>query len=119
MAKASFTTFTDTTEQSVYAGACRVHRVDVYPYPTQTAAAFVCFWDLANPTPGTDDTYMTLPIGTITVTGTRKITFLFPGGGIRFATACTIFCAAGPESATAAATTLAPGKIDVFYSTGN
>ena len=119
MAKKSFTAWTDTTEQTVYSGACRVTRVDAYPNASQSAEAYICFWDNANPTPGTTDTKMTLPIGTVTIQGRRKTTFLFPGGGIRFATACTIHCATGPENGTAPLTTALPPLIDVFYTTGN
>ena len=119
MAKKSFTTWANTTEQTVYSGACRVTRVDAYPYDTQAAEVYICFWDASNPTPGTTDTKMTLPIGTVTIQGRRKTTFVFPNGGIRFATACTIHCATTPENGTAPTSTSLPPLIDVFYTTGN
>ena len=120
MAKKSFTgAWTDTTEQTVLASACRVTRIDAYPHASQAAEVYIQLWDVANPTPGTTDTKMCLPVGSLTVQGPRKTTFLFPGGGIRFATACTIFCATGPEGATGATTTSLPPRIDVYYSVGN
>ena len=120
MAKKSFTSWANTTEQTVYAGACRVTRVDAYPHASQAAEVYIDFWDNADPTPGTTDTKMVLPIGTATIQGARrKTTYIFPGGGIRFATACTIFCATSPENATAPTTTSLPPLIDVFYTTGN
>ena len=119
MAKASFTSWTDTTEQTVYSGACRVTKIVAYPYATQVAEVYIQFWDATNPTPGTTDTKMTIPIGTNTVNGSRPVTVLFPNGGVRFATACTIFCATGAEGATAPITTSLPPQIDVYYTTGN
>jgi hypothetical protein len=120
MAKASFTSaWVDTTEQTVLASACRVTRIDVYPHATQANEVYLQMWDVVNPTPGTTDTKMCLPIGSQTVQGRRKTTFLFPGGGIRFATACTIFCGTTPETNTGATTTSLPPRIDVFYSVGN
>jgi hypothetical protein len=119
MAKKSFTSWADTTEQTVLAAACRVTKVVAYPHESQAAEVYIQFWDAANPTPGTDDTKMCLPIGSKTVNGSRPVTFLFPNGGIRFATACTIFCATGAEGATAPTTTSLPPQIDVYYLTGN
>lgn len=120
MAKVSFTSWADDTEQTVKASACRVNRVDVYPHASQAAEVYINFWDVANPNPGTTATKMQLPIGTATIQGARKkITFLFPGGGIRFATACTIHCATDTTGETAPTTTSLPPRIDVWYSEGN
>jgi hypothetical protein len=119
MAVARFTSWADTTEQTVLAAPCRVHAVEVVPHNTQANEVYVQFWDNANPTPGTTDTKMCLPVGSLTVAGgPKRRKFVFPGG-IRFATACTIFCATGPEGATAPTTTSLPPLINVYYSEGN
>lgn len=112
-------TWVDTTEQTVVAAPCRVTAIEVMMNVAQTAA-FLQFWDATGPTPGTTDTFLCIPIPVIAVQGLmRKFKVIFPGGGLRFATACTMFIGVGPESATAVTTTAIPEFVKVFYTIGN
>ena len=117
MAQVTFTSaWTDTTEQTAYAGPCRLKSVEVIPYDTQVNTVFVQLFDATNPTPGTTEPTMVMPVGSLASQGRKKRKFLFPGGGFRFATALTLFCSTTSIGATAATTTSLPPRIVVDFS---
>src|SRR3990172_3536677 len=118
MAVARFTSFVDTTEQTVLATACMVTSVLIKANKNQSAEAWLSLYNNATPTPGTTEPDVVLPIDTLAKSGKGMFKFIFPGG-IAFDTACTVFVSqTSPIDATAAATTVAPEEILVFYQPG-
>lgn len=110
----------DTTEQEIIAAPCRVTSITVALNQGQTAPAFLQFWDLADPTPGTDVPFMTIPIPSVAINGyKRTFKVIFPNGGLRFNVACTMFVGTDPEAITAVTTTAIPQSVRVDYALGN
>lgn len=115
----SGSTWADTTEQTVFSVAARITKVEIVPHASQSATAYVDFWDNADPTPGTTTPFIRIPVNTNTTRGLqRKIAVVFPNGGVRFGTACTAFCSSD-GGATAVLTTAIPADIIVYYAPGN
>lgn len=126
------TTWADDTEQTVYAGACRVTAIEIQPHPQQVNTVYLQLWDATNPNPGTTAATMVIPVGSVATQGagthskssgsaeggprTRKV--IFPGGGYRFGTGCTILCTTTSVGETAATTTSLPGRVRVYYVKG-
>lgn len=120
MAKARFTTWADTTEQTVLAAPCRVTVIEIEPNFSQSAEVYLQLFNAADPTPGVTAPNLVIPIGTVTTQGVKgKTKVVFPGGGIRFGTACTAFCSTAAAGGTAPTTTALPRAISVFYAKGN
>lgn len=125
-------TWADDTEQTVYSGACRVTAIEIQPHQLQVNEVYLQLWNDANPNPATTKPNMVIPVGAVSTQGAgthsksggsaeggprvRKV--LFPGGGFRFGTACTILCTTTPDGETAASTTSHPARVRVFYVKG-
>ena len=118
MAVATFTTWADTTEQTVLAAACRVTAIEIARHAEQANEVYLQLFDVANPTPGTTAPRMVLPVPTVAVAGGGNsphiYKYIFPGG-LRFGTACTAFCSTTDDGATAPTTTSLPPRIRVFF----
>jgi hypothetical protein len=111
-------TWADTTEQSVCTTACRITKIEIEPNGSQSAIAYLDLWDAADPTPAITTPTLRIPIQTNTVRGLqRKLSVVLPNGGIRFGTACTVFCSSD-GGATAPLTTVIPQEIRIFYAPG-
>lgn len=110
--------FADTTEQTVHSGPCSVKAIIIHKNHSQSAAAFIQLWDAANPTPGTTAPPWSFKVDTLTNTGQLVTKIIFPNGGIKFNTACTIFCSTAASGGTASTTTTLPDIIEVVYERG-
>jgi hypothetical protein len=120
MAVVTFTTWANTTEQTVLAATCRVTAIEIQPHASQAAEVYFQLFNDASPTPGSTAPNMVIPIGTVTTQGLkRRLKVLFPNGGIRFDTACTAFCGTAAAGGTAPTTTSLPPYIRVSYAIGN
>ncbi len=129
MAVAKFTTWADTTEQTVYAGPCRLRSIEILPNEAQAAEVYLQLFDVLDPTPGVTAPNMVIRIPTAdsqgagthgnsyTVSGgtSRKQKVVFSGYGLVFTTGLTAFCATALAGATAPTTTSLPKSIRVDY----
>lgn len=117
MAVARFTTFTDTTEQTVYAHPCSVKAIIALPNKAQSGRAYIQLFDATNPTPGTDAPGLQVWVDTLALSGKTLHKFIFPGA-VKFGTGCTIFCSTAAGGATASTTTTKPDWIEVVWEVG-
>jgi len=116
--KFTLATLADDTEQTVYAGACRLTAIEALLNVAQTES-FLQLWDNANPNPGTTAPRMVIPIPAIATQGLmRKFKLIMPNGGLRFGTALTCLLTTTHDGETAATTTAVPQKLDLFIVKG-
>lgn len=110
----SGSTWADTTEQTAVSVACRVNSITIHTDTDQTEG-HVQLWDVANPTPGTTAPDYAYCIPAATISAKRRHKILFPGGGVIFSTAVTLFVATAAGGATAVLTTAIPDDIIIDY----
>jgi hypothetical protein len=130
MAVAEFTSYTTNAEQTVYAHACMVKSIEIYPHPQQVNTVFLQLFNVADPDlAGGAAADLVIPISSVTrggagtaakqgnvaYGGQGKQKIIFPNGGLSYDTACTITVSTTSTAYTAATTTSLPPLVRVNY----
>lgn len=113
MAHESFTSFTDTTEQTVFGDQCYIKGIFVVNPGLVETDGWVSLWNLANPTPGTTspDIVLFCPFSNPSGKGSYRVTF----SRTLFDIACTVFFS-DTAAVNASAWNAGSGfKIDVYF----
>jgi hypothetical protein len=130
MAVAEFTSYTTNAEQTVYAHACMIKSIEIFPHPQQVNTVFLQLFNSADPDLGAAEAAdMVIPIpsvtrggrgtaakfGNVSYGGQGKQKIIFPNGGLSYDTACTLTVSTTSTAYTAATTTSLPALVRVNY----